>query len=48
MRCGVAITPFVTKKLSGRYELDRARLDLEQRRQEADRLAVDVKANLDR
>src|SRR6202521_1167355 len=46
MRCGVAIHPRGTQELSGRYELDRARLDFEQRGQESDRLAVDVKPDL--
>src|SRR5438477_9477633 len=41
-RCGVAITPLVTKELSRGDELDRAGLDLEQRGQKARVLAVEV------
>src|SRR5216683_8073577 len=50
-RCGVAMTPFVTEKLSRRqlsrrYELDRPRLNLEECRQKARILAVEVDADL--
>src|SRR5260370_3072646 len=45
-RCGVAITPRVTPELSRRDELDRARLNLEQRRQESRILAVEVDPDL--
>src|SRR5712691_90681 len=41
-RCGVAMTPFVTAELSRGYELDRAGLDLKQRRQKARIFAVEV------
>src|SRR3989442_1035536 len=52
--CGVAMSPLVTSfapcarpaALAGRYELDRAGLNLEQRGKETDRLAVEVDANL--
>src|ERR1700716_2250396 len=43
---GVAMTPFVTKRLSRGYELDRPRLDFEQGRQESNGLAVEVETDL--
>src|SRR5260370_2920803 len=40
-RCGVATPPLVNPELSGRDELDRARLELGQRRQESRILTVE-------
>src|SRR5258708_92139 len=51
VRCGGTTTPLVTRKLSRprklswRYEIDRPRLDFEQRRKKSNGLAVDVDAN---
>src|SRR5260370_13445784 len=45
-RCGVAMTPLVTLELSRCDELDRAGLDLEQRRQKSRVFAVDIDAHV--